>query len=478
MNIVSFQSSYDLAAVSSGIVHIGLGAFHRAHQAVYIERYLQAHNGGEWGIVSANIRSNVALVEQLNAAHNFYHVVENTDRDNVAVREVRAITKAIFAGQDRTELLAQLCQTDTKIVTLTVTEKGYGIEPASGQLNQQDKAVAADLKDLQGAQSVPGLLLTALQSRRAKGLSGFTILSCDNMPHNGKRVKGAVMQMATARDPELANWIEQNVSFPSSMVDRIVPAMTDETLAKLNAKFGFNDPNVIETEQFSQWVVEDKFCQGRPALEEVGVEFVDDVQAYETMKLRLLNGSHSLLAYCGQLLGLNTVDQAISHPTLRAMVEAFMIETKNSVAVKIDIDAYCQSLIARFSNETLNHRLAQIATDGSQKIPQRWLAHIEENRAASNVLSTTEMALAAWMIYMGGKRRDGMDLPINDPLQKTFAHCLKVESAEQSVRNYLSVESVFPSSWQQDDALIARLASNVDRLLNARSLAAVDAVFT
>lgn len=472
------NSSYPLDAVTSGIVHIGLGAFHRAHQAVYIERYLQQHNGAEWGITSANIRSNVALVDELNDAGNSYHVVEYADAENVTIRQVRAITKALFAGADRSELIAILASEQTKIVTLTVTEKGYGIEPASGDLNRADNAVLADINDANGARSVPGILVTALAARKQNGQGGFTILSCDNMPHNGKRVKRAVLAMAALRDSALADWIEENVSFPSSMVDRIVPAMTDQALQKIAKQFGLNDSNAIETERFSQWVVEDNFCAGRPALEEVGVEFVDDVGAYETMKLRLLNGSHSLLAYCGQLLGLATVDQAVAHPVLRKLVQSFMDETKPSVCVDIDIDAYAQSLLDRFGNQTLNHRLAQIATDGSQKIPQRWLAHMQEAFVVGKVLHFTELALSAWIVYMVGRRFDGVDFPVNDPLQLKIAACRREGDIALTVTNVLSLDEIFNSSWRQDDALIARLTSNCEQLLDSKDVATVTALFT
>jgi fructuronate reductase len=478
MPVNRLKSTYPLGAVTSGIVHIGLGAFHRAHQAVYIERYLQRHGGGEWGIVSANIRSNVALVDQMNDAGNCYHVVEYADADNVDIRQVRAIKQAIFAGADRSELLAVMASPTTKIVTLTVTEKGYGIEPASGELNRNDGAVLADIDDISGARSVPGLLVTALSFRRQQGLGGFTILSCDNMPHNGKRVQRAVMAMAKSRNAALAEWIANNVSFPSSMVDRIVPAVTGAALQKLIASFGLNDVNAIETERFSQWVVEDNFCAGRPALEEVGVEFVDDVGAYETMKLRLLNGSHSLLAYCGQILGLTTVDEAVLHPVLRKLVMAFMDETKPSVHVDIDIDAYAASLLDRFGNQTLNHRLAQIATDGSQKIPQRWLAHMQEAAAEGRVLPYTELALSAWMVYMVGQRFDGVSFPVNDPLQTKITACRNGNDVVQTVTNILSLDEIFNSSWRQDDALIARLTSNCQQLLDSKDVATVTALFT
>lgn len=467
MYIERITSLYSLQKVQPGIVHIGLGAFHRAHQAVYLERFLNVNNGGEWGIVAANIRSNRQLVDDLNDAGNRYHVIEYAGEEHAAVREVRAVIHSLFAGDDRSELLGVLCAETTKIVTLTVTEKGYCIEPASGRLNRADPKVVADLSASNGVASVPGLLATACDRRRALGLPGLTVLSCDNMPHNGKRVKAAVLEMAAARDVGLSNWIGHHVSFPCSMVDRIVPAITEEKRRAAELAFGIEDSNLIETEAFSQWVVEDDFATGRPALEEVGVEFVADVASYETMKLRLLNGSHSLLAYGAQLLGYNTVDAAIVDDVLQPLVRAYMAETTPSISVDIDVEAYCQSLIDRFANATLNHKLVQIATDGSQKIPQRWLAHIEEARQRGQQLPVTEFALATWLIYMSGRAPDGKALLINDPLAGAFARIDHSVAEVDVVTNCLAITSVFPTSWQQDDVLIARLVDYLTQLRSA-----------
>lgn len=478
MTIERIDTSYRLENVRNGIVHIGLGAFHRAHQAVYVERLLQASEGGDWGIIAANIRSNISLVQQLADAGYQYHVVEYAGSQHATIRQVSAITHAIYAGDDRTELLAVLADPTIKIVTLTVTEKGYGIEPASGRLNSHDRAVSQDLNNVAGVASVPGLLTTALAARRAAGLAGFTVLSCDNMPHNGVRIKQAVLEMASARSPALARWIEEQVSFPCSMVDRIVPAMTATKLAALQQTLGLNDPNAIETESFSQWVIEDDFCAGRPELETVGVQFVENVAAYETMKLRLLNGSHSLLAYCGQFLGHDTVDQAIADPVMRRLVLAYMRETAASVSVDIDLESYCESLLARFSNNTLNHRLAQIAMDGSQKIPQRWLAHMGEAWERQQILPVTECALACWIYFMKGTSPLGVTLEINDPLAGMFGAIDQAAPSVLVVSQFVAVSAVFPSSWQQDKALIARLAGYLDQLRVANDVAAVSQMFT
>lgn len=478
MYIERITSLYPLQKVQPGIVHIGLGAFHRAHQAVYLERFLNANNGGEWGIVAANIRSNRQLVDDLNDAGNRYHVIEYAGVEHAAVREVRAVIHSLFAGDDRSELLGVLCAETTKIVTLTVTEKGYCIEPASGRLNRADPKVVADLSASNGVASVPGLLVTACAKRRALGLPGLTVLSCDNMPHNGKRVKAAVLEMAASRDMALADWIKENVTFPCSMVDRIVPAITEEKRRAAELVFGIEDSNLIETEAFSQWVIEDDFATGRPALEAEGVEFVADVTDYETMKLRLLNGSHSLLAYGAQFLGYDTVYAAIIDEVFQPLVRAYMTETSPSISVDIDIDVYCQSLIDRFANATLNHRLVQIASDGSQKIPQRWLAHIEEACQQGNQLPVTEFALACWMQYMSGATPDGRRLEINDPLCEVFTQIDFELPAEDIVAAFLSVDAVFPVPFRNERELMARLAGYLNQLRLAKTPSAVGELFT
>lgn len=451
-------SDYPFTQPSCGIVHIGLGAFHRAHQAVYIERNLQRHGGGSWGILAANIRSNHELVDAMRAADQCYHVVEYRGKDKATVREVRAIRQCLFAGKDRDELLAALVADTTRIVTLTVTEKGYGIEPASGQLRADDEAIKADLLSSDGSRSVPGMLVTALAQRRALGRKPFTVLSCDNMPHNGQRLRTAVLAMARARDSMLEDWIAEQVSFPSSMVDRIVPAVTEQALALIKQQFQVEDPLAVVTEAFSQWVIEDNFCNGRPDLEGEGVQFVADVSPYETMKLRLLNGAHSLLAYCGQILEMTTVDEAIGHPVLLAMVQRYFEETCPSVTVDYDLTEYTHSLIQRFRNDTLKHQLVQIATDGSQKIPQRWLSHLATCCVQGGELPATEQALAGWMYYMSGQRFDGSQFLINDPLVAQLAACSCEGDALQIVRAYLNQHTVFPASLKDDSALIERLS--------------------
>ncbi|MDN3559288.1 mannitol dehydrogenase family protein [Vreelandella neptunia] len=440
-----------------GIVHLGLGAFHRAHQAVYLERYRQRSGDGEWGVCSANLRSSVGLVDGLRAAGHRYHVAEYADSKNITLREIGVIEEALFSGRDadghwsrdREALLARMASVDTRIVTLTVTEKGYFLNPASGELRVDDPMIIGDIASPQQPRTAPGLLVEALAQRRDAGLAPFTVLSCDNMPDNGKRTRQAVVQLAEHRDAELASWIASEVAFPCSMVDRIVPAMTDADFERL-ASLGVTDPNAVVCEAFTQWVVEDNFPQGRPNWEAEGVEMVADVAPFETMKLRMLNGSHSLLAYLGALAGIETVYEGINNAELRALLRRYMIEEAAptlEMPEGIDLDAYADSLLERFANDSLRHRLQQIAMDGSQKLPQRWLSGALERSTAGQSSPCVALGIAAWIRYTAGQDLQGNSYPVDDPLTKRFAELHQRHGSDPSalVAAYLAMDDVVPS---------------------------------
>ncbi|MES3676057.1 mannitol dehydrogenase family protein [Halomonas elongata] len=443
-----------------GVVHLGLGAFHRAHQAVYLERYRQRSGDDAWGVSSANLRANVALVDALREAGHRYHVAEYADSERVTVREIGVIEETLFTGQDksagrdghwgrdREALLVRLASPETRLVTLTVTEKGYFLSPASGELLVDDPLIAADIATPEAPRTAPGLLVEALYRRRHAGLPPFTVLSCDNMPDNGKRTRAAVIQLAARRDAELAAWIEREVAFPCSMVDRIVPAMTETDFALL-AELGIEDPNAVVGEAFSQWVVEDDFPQGRPAWEADGVEMVADVAPFETMKLRMLNGSHSLLAYLGALDGIETVAEAVSWDDLVVLLRRYMLdEAAPTLAMPedADLEAYAEQLLERFANDSLRHRLQQIAMDGSQKLPQRWLHGAQARLAVGGDISCTALGVAAWIRYTAGADLAGRSHAVDDPLAERLAdlHARHGDDVAALVPAFLAVEDVFP----------------------------------
>lgn len=435
-----------------GIVHLGLGAFHRAHQAVYLQRHCNRHGQSDWGLSSANLRSNRTLVDQLREQDGRYHVAEYADRENVTLREIGVLREALYVGeggQDLELLLQRMASAQTRIVTLTVTEKGYCLNPATGQLRVDDPAIAHDIAQPQAPRTAPGIVLEALRRRRVAGTPAFTVLCCDNMPDNGQRTRQAVSALAAKQDEELARWINEQVAFPSCMVDRIVPAMDGESFTRLEQQLDCHDRAAVVCESFSQWVVEDHFPLGRPDWEVEGVQMVDDVRPFETMKLRMLNGSHSLLAYIGLLAGHETVFDAVSDGDLVHFMARYMTEEAAptlDMPPGIDLSLYAHDLKARFANDSLQHRLRQIAMDGSQKLPQRWLLGAQQLLDDGRDIGCTALSIAAWIYYCTQPLPGRATQVIDDPLNATFADLAGRFEGASLVDAFLDLDQVFPAA--------------------------------
>lgn len=434
-----------------GIVHLGLGAFHRAHQAVYLQRHLNRHGQSDWGLCSANLRSNRTLVDQLRAQDGRYHVAEYGDREQVTLREIGVLRQALYVGEGGDELpllLQRMAAPQTRIVTLTVTEKGYCLNPATGQLRINDPAIAHDIAHPHAPRTAPGILLEALRRRRAAGIPAFTVLCCDNMPDNGERTRKAVSALAAVHDRGLAQWINEHVAFPCCMVDRIVPAMDDDAFNRLQQQLDCHDRAAVICEQFSQWVIEDNFPLGRPDWEADGVQMVEDVRPFETMKLRMLNGSHSLLAYVGLLVGHEWVCDAINDVNLAHFIKRYMVDEAAptlNMPQGIDLAVYALDLEARFANDSLQHRLRQIAMDGSQKLPQRLLLGAQQLLDEGRDLSCTALGIAAWIRYCTQPLPDGAAQVIDDPLSATFADLAGRFEGAALVAAFLDLDQVFPT---------------------------------
>ena len=441
------------SAVSEiGIVHLGLGAFHRAHQAVYLQRHLNRHGASDWGLCSANLRSNRTLVDQLRAQDGRYHVAEYRDREQVTLREIGVLRQALYVGEggdDLELLLRRMAAPQTRIVTLTVTEKGYCLSPATGQLRIEDPAIAHDIAHPQAPRTAPGIVLEALRRRRAAGIQGFTVLCCDNMPDNGQRTRRAVSGLAAMQDEGLAQWVNDHVAFPGCMVDRIVPAMDTESFTRLEQQVDCYDPAAVVCESFSQWVIEDHFPLGRPDWEVEGVQMVSDVRPFETMKLRMLNGSHSLLAYVGLLLGYESVFDAINDADLARFIERYMLDEAVptlDMPAEIQLEVYAHDLAARFANDSLQHRLRQIAMDGSQKLPQRWLLGAQQLLEEGRGLDCTALGIAAWIYYCTQPSPDGSARGIDDPMSAIFADISGRFEGASLVDAVLRLDEVFPAT--------------------------------
>ena len=409
------KPDYDRAERSRGIVHIGPGAFHRAHQAVYTDMAMAY--GGNWRITGVSMRS-ATLKQKLAGQDNLYSLVVLDNEPYVQV--IGAFDSVLVLNEDREAIMAALTDANTHIISLTITEKGYCLA-SNGELDTSHADIMHDLSNPDEPVSAVGLIVSALKHRFEQQQADITVISCDNLADNGKKLAKAVLQFAEKIQPELAHWIEQNIAFPCTMVDSITPA-TDEALISLAAdKLGVEDAWPIQREGFTQWVVEDKFSGPRPAWEKVGVTFTDDVAAFENAKLRILNGTHSTLAYTGILLGKETVYEAISDSALEAFIGRLLsdeiIPSINAEGV-MDLPAYAEDILNRYKNRHIRHLLAQIAWDGSQKLPFRVLNTVRDNLKLGQQAKLLCVPIAAWILFIAKRASDQEELV--DPLAETL----------------------------------------------------------
>ncbi|WP_083444817.1 mannitol dehydrogenase family protein [Herbaspirillum rhizosphaerae] len=432
--------TYDRAALLPGIVHLGLGAFHRAHQAVYTDTVL-AEGDLRWGIVGVSLRSPDTR-DALAPQDNLYTLgIRGVEGEQLHV--IGSIIDTLVAPESPATVLAAMSHPHCHIVSLTVTEKGYCHDPASNNLRFDHPYIAHDLAHANAPRSAIGFIVRALEKRRDAGLSPFTVLSCDNLPSNGNTSRGLVLAFAERIDPELSKWISQHGAFPNSMVDRIVPKTTEENRAAIAARLTVDDAWPVVTEPFSQWVIEDRFAGPRPAWELAGATMVEEAEPYEHAKLRMLNGSHSSLAYLGALAGYVTVDQAIRDDGLRSFIERMMTEEIAPTLQRPGLDEYLDELVARFRNPALKHRLQQIAMDGSQKLPQRLLGTIRARLDAGLPCERLCFAVAGWMRYLRAQDEAGQAYPISDPLAESLQAAASIADVSRRVDALLAIDAVF-----------------------------------
>ncbi len=456
--------AYDREDIETGIVHLGVGAFHRGHQAVYTDALLA--EDPNWGILGVSLRTGETR-DALFPQDNLY-TVSAVDGDGARRRVIGSLTGVMIAREDPTGLHVRLADPEVRIVSTTVTEKGYCHDPATGTLNEDDPEIVHDLKHLDHARSTIGTIVGGLRHRRDRGLAPFTVLACDNLPANGHTLRGLVVRFAELFDSDLGKWVADEVRFPSTMVDRIVPATTDADRASVAAAIGLEDAWPIVTEPFTQWVVEDDFPLGRPAWERVGVEFVSDVAPYELMKLRLLNGSHSTLAYLGYLMGHETVAAAMGEPALARLVADLMANESAPTlpALSVDLSAYRGDLLARFRNPALKHRTWQIAMDGSQKLPQRLLGTIRDRLTLGAPIDRLALGVAAWMRYVTGIDERGAAIDVRDPLAARL-RAIADEAGPIAARlapALAGVHEVFGADLPADPRFMAAVTTALDRL--------------
>ncbi|MDQ3725475.1 MAG: mannitol dehydrogenase family protein [Actinomycetota bacterium] len=429
---------------------MGVGGFHRSHQAVYLDRLAEMGVSSEWGVIGLGMRSGGAR-EELLRQNCLYSLLERSPEGD-EVRVVGSLLDYLFGAREPGRALAALTSPETKIVSLTVTGDGYGPE-----------------------EPVPRFIAEALRLRREAGVPPFTVLSCDNLPENGATAREAVADYARNRDEDrFAEWIEANVSFPSTVVDRITPVTEDHHLRLLAERFGIHDRAPVVSEDFSQWIVEDAFEAERPPLEEVGVQFVPDVAPYELHKKRLLNGTHSAIGYLGHLCGYDRIDEAVADPLLRDFCDTLMGEAAPLLppVLGFDVDTYRETLLERFGNPRVGDQLRRLCGRGSTKMPAYLLPSLGEAVEQGLPHGTLTLALAAWVRYLTGVDLDGKPIEVVDVRWEELKPLARAAAADP--RPLLEVRDVF-GSLAEDDEFVDLLGETIRLLWTRGPAAAVEA---
>jgi fructuronate reductase len=457
------RPTYDRGAIDIGVVHFGPGAFHRAHQAWFFETLLPRDR--RWGICAVSPRS-TDVRDALAPQDNLYTLAIR--EEVMSYQVIGALREVLVAPQSPEAVLQRLCAPSTHIVTLTVTEKGYCLG-ADGALDLSHPDIRRDLQQPRAPHSVIGFLAEALRRRRDGGLPPFTVVSCDNLVDNGAKLARATAQLASLSDRALAAWIESEVSFPRTMVDSITPATTEVLKESVAATLGLHDRWPVQREAFTQWVIEDVFRHTVPDWESVGVTLTNDVAGYERAKLRLLNGAHSSLAYMGLLAGYTTVSEAMKDETLRTFVRTLMTQDIRPTLTAprgLELSAYIESILRRFRNPAMRHELAQIAWDGSQKLPFRLLGTVREALQAQRSIDRLCVPIAAWLRFVrrAALRNEALKDPLAPQLLDISRACEGHGATD--VPRFLSLEAVFPADLRSDSRFLRALVAAYDRQEN------------
>lgn len=466
----------DPRALSTGIVHFGVGAFHRAHQAVYTEDAAAAVGDTRWGILGVTGRS-AKVADQLGPQDGLYSVLTKA-RDSESLRLIGSLRRVVFPGTHSEAVLQALASDDVHLASLTITEKGYPRRP-DGELDTSSPAVAADVAALRSelaggsfagpAHTPLGLLARGLARRHAASGAPFAVVCCDNLMSNGQVTRGLVQALAGAAGAgNLLDWLQNSVTFPSTMVDRIVPAATDANRIEAERILGLRDEGLVVAEPFGQWVIEDNFLVPRPQWELAGAILTNDVGPYEIAKLRMLNATHSLLAYLGALRGYATIADAVGDDALAGAARGLQREDVIPTLTPphgLDLEEYGESILTRFANPNLGHTTLQVAMDGSQKLPVRVLGTVADRLAAGEVPRHAALLVAAWMVFVfRGHDVNGRPLPLDDPLAETL-HRAAAGSGPGLTDRLLDLRAIFPEEVSGHDGFRRAVSAAVARLL-------------
>ncbi|MEH2424065.1 MAG: mannitol dehydrogenase family protein [Nostoc sp.] len=443
--------NYDRHQITNGIVHIGVGGFHRAHQALYLDNYFHQNPGSEWGICGVGLLEfDKRMRDALNSQDCLYTLVEKSPsgvgaaspQENRA-RVIGAITKYLFAPDNCQAVIDTLADPKCRIVTLTITEGGYYYIEGSGEFDANHSTIQYDLQHPDQPIGVYGFLTAALNRRRQQGIAPFTVLSCDNLQGNGNIARKMLTAFAQMRSPELGRWVAEQVAFPNCMVDRITPATTPADIKMVAEQFNIDDAFPVVAEPFLQWVIEDNFCAGRPDWESVGVQMTSDVHPYEMIKIRLLNASHLLIGYLGTLAGYTYVHEVMADPLVRQAVDNLMAEVAPTLqpVPGIDLDDYKKTLIERFANPKIRDQLPRLCLNSSAKIPKFVLGSVRDALRKNVAIDYMSLTVAAWLRYLNGLDDQGKAIPIDDPIADTLTQL--AHSSGSNAKPLLNLTEIF-----------------------------------
>lgn len=457
--------NYDRSGVAQSIVHIGVGGFHRSHQAVYIDDLCQDHGVTEWGFCGVGLLAHdTGIRDALRSQDCLYTVVERS-ADGDQTRVIGSIVEFLFAPDNPEAVIEKMASNDTRIVSLTITEGGYFIDQGTGEFQEDHPSIVHDLAHPDRPECAFGYLLEALERRRQRGMKPFTVLSCDNVQGNGDVTRKVMLRFAELRDPSLKNWLAEQGAFPNCMVDRITPATTDADRALVRESFGIEDAWPVVTEPFRQWVIEDRFCNGRPAFEKVGVQMTPDVHPYETMKLRLLNAGHSAMGYLGYLAGFEYIYEIMADPQFRKSIRDLMNEEVTPILKPVpgvDLDEYKETLIERFANPTVKDQTSRICLDGSAKMPKFILPSIREQLAHGGPVRRLSLAVASWCRFLAGTDEQGKPIEIQDPMADELHQHAK--AADKDLRPFLGMREIFGDDLPQSPVFVQQVGDALQSL--------------
>lgn len=440
---------YTREQLSPGIVHIGVGNFHRAHQAVYLDQLFNKGLDHDWAIIGAGVKSYDKAMRDRLAGQDWLTTVVELEPNGLSARVTGVMTD--FADIDPAALIATLIRPEMRIVSLTITEGGYYVDAKTGQLDLSHHEILSDIENPDAPQTIFGILIVALGLRKDSGLEPFTILSCDNLPENGHVARQTVVGLAKQMVPDLAGWIETNVAFPSSMVDCITPATSAREVALVAQKFGIQDDAPVACEPFRQWVMEDRFPAGRPALEEVGVQFVEDVAPYELMKLRILNGGHAAIAYPSALLGYHFVHEAMADPDIsgwfKKLARTDVIPVVPPIS-GIDFDEYLETCVLRFANPEIGDTVARLCLDGSNRQPKFILPTIADALQAGRSIEGLALEVAFWCRYCAESALENSGFVLEDERAEQLRDAAEISKDSPSA--FLALDDVFGDLGRND----------------------------